>query len=161
MSTTTDPVELVMTMVSAMSAAEKKRVIEALACELGTVLVTPVPLEAGAVFSTPTPKPAPSAGKTRRVWLRTVTSINAGKKGIEALEGEWCGEDLSKVGAGTLVLLGERWPTKTWHLVRRVYGSDEVEVGGVKMRGVEVLLRGATDFGRVMDAVRANGEERF
>jgi hypothetical protein len=128
----TDPVALVLTMVGAMSADEKQRVIDALS----------PPKAVATTF-------VKAKGGTRRVWMRTVARIDHTKRGIEKLEGEWCG-DTGKVPVGALVLMGERWPTRKWHLMKRVYGAGEIEVGGEKVAGVEVLLRDVTDFEEVV-----------
>jgi hypothetical protein len=147
MSVATDPVELVLAMVGAMSADEKKRVMSALSAD-APLLVAEAPATKATFV-----KPKGMAG-ARRVWMRTVTRIDDTKRGIEALEGEWC-SDPHKVSAGSLVLMGERWPAKRWHLLKRVWGSDTVEVGGQAVAGVEIVAQSATDFNEIVKAARA------
>lgn len=144
---TSDPVEIVVSMVEAMGQGERRALMERLTAMCGTAPPDAVSVTLAGIGA--------PRGKTRRVWLRTVTRIEPGKSGIEALEGEWCSDDMAKVSAGTLVLVGERWPTKRWHLVKRVYGAREAEVGGVKLAGVEVLVEGAEVFSAITDAARA------
>lgn len=133
-------VEIVMQMFGAMNVEEKKRVI----VELGKD--EDVRAMQASVATTP-PQSGGRSGKrgSRPFWIKSATGIDATKKGMFRVEGDWVNDPMDEK-VGSLVIIGAKDPKM--YVLATVTGmnTDKVQVDSLGktrvIEGVEEITRG-------------------
>lgn len=126
-----EAVEITMSLFRAMDDEEKRATILALGEEVEeTGLVERLFGKSKAATKVP-PKRRAGQIKKKPYWLRHVTGFDGSQKGVMQIEGEWLsGPDLSGLSQSELVILGFRWPEKSYHLLRVVRDETALVAGG-------------------------------
>jgi hypothetical protein len=143
---------MVLKLFRAMDDHEKKETILALGEEIeSTGLVNrlvPERVREREVSLAPRRRASGKKGK-RPYWVRRVTGLDKSQKGAMQLEGEWLdGADFTGHEPGDLVVVGFRWPKRTYYLLEvrpghgrsAVLGEPDVELA---VQDVEVVERGS------------------
>jgi len=125
----TSQIDLVMTLVDVMSPEERGELFRRLAVSLEYPdIVVGKLADAEEIFETSTSAAIPKAvAKSKRkqpLWYHSVVGVNETKKGMDAIEGEWISA-MTDVAEGEVALVGSRWPTKKYALVKRHTGCDD------------------------------------
>lgn len=147
-----DAVGIVMQMFNAMNAEEKKRVI----VELGKDDDVKA-MQTEVIAETPPAKGGGRSGKrgSRPFWIKSATGIDATKKGMFRVEGDWVQDPLD-VKPNTLVIMGAKAPKHYVLGLATGNADDKVEFESLgKMRtiaGVKEVTRG-DKFGDIEGAV--------
>jgi len=126
----TSQIDLVMTLVDVMSPEERAELFRRLAVSLEYPdIVVGKLADAEDIFETSTSAAIPKAvAKSKRkqpLWYHTVVGVNKSKKGLDTIEGEWISA-MTDVAEGEIALVGSRWPTKRYALVKRHTGCDDM-----------------------------------
>jgi hypothetical protein len=123
---------MVLKLFRAMDDGEKRETILALGEEIeSTGLVNRlVPEREEGARSAPRRRASGKKAK-KPYWLRHAIGFDGSQKGVMQIEGEWLSEpDLSGFSQGEYVILGFRWPKKTYHLLRVVRDETALVSGG-------------------------------
>lgn len=144
-------VDIVMQMFGAMNAAEKKQVVLEIAKDPDMQALVPAPAQT----TPPTGGGGKRKGGFKAYWMKTATGIDATKKGMFRVEGDWCNDPMKET-AGAHVIVGIKDP-KAYVLCVVDHTSDiKVEAFGKThvVQGLKEVSRG-TSFGDVESALSA------